>query len=303
MARIRSLKPEIHMDEAIGVCSDAAYRLFTGLITLSDDYGRHKGNPRLLSSLIWPYQDRSVPEVEEYLAELEGHGLIIRYFHSGQPFIALPTWVDHQRVDNAGKERIPAPEDADGQQSGPSVSPPPRKAAATRREPPRTAAGGDQGARNKEQGEESAISTADAPLSDLLAELVGENTGRKPRVGKKWRDAERLLLERDKRDPVQAERLLRWSQRDEFWRGNILSLPKFRAQYDQLLLHAKRGQQGKREEQVDQRTSDEAWVREHLPDVPESFAISALHTIRLSRAEPTPELVRARLQASGRIAA
>lgn len=155
MARIRSLKPEIHMDEAIGMCSDSAYRLFTGLITQADDYGRQKGNPQLLSSLIWPYQGKPAAEVSELLQELESHGLIIRYFHSGKPFIALPTWADHQRIDNAGKSNIPAPEDADGQGSPPIAE--------SRREPPRLAAGGDQGEeRIKEQGAGDAAASATA---------------------------------------------------------------------------------------------------------------------------------------------
>lgn len=83
---------------------------------------------------------------------------------------------------------------------------------------------------------------ADAPLSHLLADLIQENTGRRPRPGKRWADAERLLFSRDNRDPNQAERLLRWCQTDEFWRGVVLSMPKFREKYDQLLLHARRSQ-------------------------------------------------------------
>lgn len=242
MARIRSLKPEIHQDEAVGILTDAAYRLFTGLITQADDHGRQKGSSRLLASLIWPYQNKPVSEVEEHLTELEDVGLIIRYFHSGQPFIALPTWAEHQRVDNAGKTKIPSPEDADGKQPESQGSPDSRNFAANRREPPRLAAG-EEGIKEgiKEQGVESA-KIADAPLSALLADLIAKNTSRRPRPSKRWFDAERLLFSRDNRDPAEAERLLRWCQADEFWRGVILSMPKFREKYDQLLLHARRSQ-------------------------------------------------------------
>lgn len=38
----------------------------------------------------------------------------------------------------------------------------------------------------------------------------------------------------------QALWLLRWCQEDAFWRGNILSMPKFREKFDQLKLHAAR---------------------------------------------------------------
>lgn len=84
--------------------------------------------------------------------------------------------------------------------------------------------------------------TADqAPLCHLLADLIVENGGRRPRIGRKWVDAERLLLERDGRDRSEAERVIRWCQADEFWRGNILSLPKFREKFDQLRLQSQRG--------------------------------------------------------------
>jgi hypothetical protein len=46
------------------------------------------------------------------------------------------------------------------------------------------------------------------------------------------------MLDRDGRDATQAEWLIRWSQKDEFWRTNILSMPKFREKYDQLRIKA-----------------------------------------------------------------
>lgn len=86
----------------------------------------------------------------------------------------------------------------------------------------------------------SSAKAADAPLSNLLADLIAQNGSRRPRIGTRWLDAERLLLERDERDRSEAERLIRWCQADEFWRGNILSMPKFRQKYDQLRLQAQR---------------------------------------------------------------
>lgn len=76
-----------------------------------------------------------------------------------------------------------------------------------------------------------------APLCELLADLCAEidPNGKRPTITKRWRDAERLLLERDGRDPKQAERLLRWVFREDcWWRGKVLSMPKFREKYTQL---------------------------------------------------------------------
>ena len=86
----------------------------------------------------------------------------------------------------------------------------------------------------------SEISISDAPLSHLLAHLIEENGSKRPPVGKRWAKAERLMFERDHRPRDEAERLIRWSQADEFWRSNILSMPKFREQYDKLRLQADR---------------------------------------------------------------
>jgi hypothetical protein len=89
----------------------------------------------------------------------------------------------------------------------------------------------------------------EAPLCHLLADLIVANGSRRPRIGKRWITAERLLLDRDKRDRSEAERLIRWCQADEFWRAHIESMAKFREKYDQLRLRAKRTTTGRQERQ------------------------------------------------------
>lgn len=44
----------------------------------------------------------------------------------------------------------------------------------------------------------------------------------------------------DGRTPAQIETAIRWCQGDEFWRANIMAMPKLREKYDQLRLAAKR---------------------------------------------------------------
>lgn len=51
---------------------------------------------------------------------------------------------------------------------------------------------------------------------------------------KPWLDAMRLLIDRDERDGREVVKVLRWSQEDDFWKGNILSAPTFRKQYPKL---------------------------------------------------------------------
>jgi hypothetical protein len=73
-----------------------------------------------------------------------------------------------------------------------------------------------------------------------LADAIAANGSRRPTVGKVWRDAARRMLDRDGRTEQQAHAAIDWCQADEFWRTNILSMPKLREKYDQLRLEAQR---------------------------------------------------------------
>lgn len=75
-------------------------------------------------------------------------------------------------------------------------------------------------------------------LCNRLVELMIENECKPPTISEAWRTEARLLLDKDGRDFTKAMALLEWSQNDIFWKTNILSLPTFRKQYEQLRLKA-----------------------------------------------------------------
>lgn len=75
-----------------------------------------------------------------------------------------------------------------------------------------------------------------------MADSVADRTGRRPRITKKWRDAARLMIDRDGRAPDQVHAAIDWVARSEFWRSNILGVPKLREKWDTLKLQAERGQ-------------------------------------------------------------
>lgn len=77
-------------------------------------------------------------------------------------------------------------------------------------------------------------------LCTLLADHVEANGSKRPTVTKAWRTAARLLLDRDGRTEDQVTRAITWSQNDDFWRSNVLSMPTLRKQYDRLRLAAQR---------------------------------------------------------------
>ena len=81
-------------------------------------------------------------------------------------------------------------------------------------------------------------------LCTRLADLIEANGSKRPTITKKWLDAARLMVERDGRSPQQVANMIEWCQEDEFWRSNILSMPKLRERYDQMRLQAMRSGKG-----------------------------------------------------------
>lgn len=80
-------------------------------------------------------------------------------------------------------------------------------------------------------------------VCNVLADLVQENAsnGQRPTITKGWRDAARLLIDKDGRTVEQIEWLSRWVQADDFWVANVRSMPKLREKFEQLVQTAKRG--------------------------------------------------------------
>lgn len=54
-----------------------------------------------------------------------------------------------------------------------------------------------------------------------------------------WIDSCRLLRERDGRTPEEIKLVIDFSQKDDFWKSNILSMPKLREKFNQLWLKAR----------------------------------------------------------------
>jgi len=50
------------------------------------------------------------------------------------------------------------------------------------------------------------------------------------------------MLDRDGLSETEVLGAITWSQQNEFWKANILSLPKLREKYDQMRLQAQREQ-------------------------------------------------------------
>lgn len=87
-------------------------------------------------------------------------------------------------------------------------------------------------------------------ICEYLAAAIEANGSKRPRISERWRMQARLLLDADERTEEQVMRAIDWSQQSEFWRANILSMPKLREKYDQMRLQA--AQRGGRQNETDQ---------------------------------------------------
>jgi hypothetical protein len=112
MARIRSVHPDICLDETLAEVSARAERTFVRLWTHLDDEGRAKDNPKLIKAALYPlHDDMTSAEVEADIRELIGLGLLLRYEVDGVRVIACKSgsWGERQKPRHPSPSRLPAP--------------------------------------------------------------------------------------------------------------------------------------------------------------------------------------------------
>lgn len=92
--------------------------------------------------------------------------------------------------------------------------------------------------RRKPQSQEPQRDDVDA-LCNRLRDWMIHNEARPPKITNQWKQQARLLLDQDKCELSKALNLIDWCQQHHFWKSRILSIPKFREQYDKLALQAR----------------------------------------------------------------
>ncbi|MGW2657380.1 hypothetical protein ACWC1D_27435 [Streptomyces sp. NPDC001478] len=110
MARIRTIKPEAFVSESLAEVSVEAERTFFGLLTQSDDHGRHRDNAAIIAGLLWPLRaEHTSVHVEDDLHQLATAGLICRYTGcDGRRYLHIRTWSEHQKIDKPSQSRLPS---------------------------------------------------------------------------------------------------------------------------------------------------------------------------------------------------
>lgn len=129
--RIRSIKPETLDDEVAVALSDGAWRMWMSLRCVADDFGNCRFGERYLAATVWQDTARDIAKERD---ELVVAGKAKAYTVADQRYCHLEGWELEQRIDNAGKPRVPGPDDPAA--TGIQILAP--RFAETRGEPPRT---------------------------------------------------------------------------------------------------------------------------------------------------------------------
>jgi hypothetical protein len=261
--RIRTLKPEVWQDERLAEVTFDARLLYVGLVTQADDEGRQNGNLNIVKSRIYPFDGGlALDDIAAWLGELEAAGLVELYAAEARQYIAIKSWFQDQRVDRPTPSEIPAPDStlANPREQSRTVA----KAPAGPGPGPGPGPDPPSSADAAEQERPEVVS-----LCHLLAKLILE---RDPKAKVKpdsaaWHDAARLLLDSDGRSADEVEHIIRWTQADPFWQCIVLSMPKLRERFTQLVARSRPAEHPA--DRQDRELADlarELWITDHFAE-------------------------------------
>ena len=242
MAKGRMLKKEISVSKKLGALkSDSARLLYTWLIPWLDIEGRYTADPDILKGHLFPkIESMTKSKINKLLIELAKMGLIYLYKSDGEQYLQFTKFSEMQTLhkEREAKSEIPSPDDKTCELM------------ITHDLSPQVKLNIIKDKSNINEVNSSClkkVSNEDKKLTQLLIDLILENDPNSSIIRRltekrqiEWMDACRKLREIDKRDPALIEKIIRFSQQDDFWKGNILSMPKLREKFDQLFHKAKK---------------------------------------------------------------
>ncbi len=242
MARGRVISPDFWSDGNMVGVSAFARLFYIGTWNVAYcDQGHLEDDPMGLKLRILPADP---VDPVGLLDELMERGRIVRLrAGNGKTFLHIPTFGRWQKADPRWKTRCPACALIN---SGELIETLPCSPVLSETLPSSALRGEESKGEetNREERRGVIAEREDTTfLCTLLADLIEGNGSKRPTVTEAWLTAARLMLDKDGRELERAERLLRWTQDNEFWRSNILSMPKFREKYDQLRLQAEKERQ------------------------------------------------------------
>jgi hypothetical protein len=96
--RCRMLYSKIWSSNQVTELKPIEVMLYIGMISLGDDEGKLKGNPRYLRSQIFPYWSVSPEKTQKMIDRIVEVGLIELYSDENGIYIAHPNWYKYQKL-------------------------------------------------------------------------------------------------------------------------------------------------------------------------------------------------------------
>lgn len=95
----RIIKESLKLSPQVDQLSWFEECVWNRLIVTVDDYGRYDGRSVALKSELFPLKEKVTKrQIESAIEHLAQVGLIVCYEVDGRPYIAIPTWSKHQRI-------------------------------------------------------------------------------------------------------------------------------------------------------------------------------------------------------------
>lgn len=247
--RIRATKPEFWRSSKVAEVDWEARFVLKGLESYVDDNGVGKDDLELIVSDLFSRDLAREPSgtlkrTQEAITTLFGAGFLHRYEVDGTKYLYLSWWDSTQYINKPAKGRFPRPDGTLSYKESEIGSPFQNSPEDSRNSPAGTGEQGNRGSEEQSSSSEIARAIPDTErpevkaVCDRLAEAIEANGLPKPEYGKTWLTAARLLIDKDKYTVQQIEWMIDWATNDEFWRSNILSMPKLRQKFPQLKLKA-----------------------------------------------------------------
>ena len=245
--RSRNIKPGLFKNEKLAECSFPARLFFIGLWCYADKKGLCEYRPQRMKIEILPY-DKSKPE--DLIKELISTGFIKQYQCNGTKYLKIVNFTKHQRPHNTEKEStFPDISKQNTLDNGENTldnalipdSLIPERGIMKDTSPSKK--------KTLEDVRNEIPINRDLHLATILADLMTDNNPTRkdtpvPQLYL-WANEVRLMRERDNRTYEEIIEIIHFSQQDNFWKGNILSMGKLRKQFDQLNLKRKSSRYGK----------------------------------------------------------
>lgn len=234
MARGRMISKSISTSRKFSrLPSDQARMLYLMLLPHTNDFGIIEGEEFWIKYNVVPTLEHWTEElIANTLKEIEGVGLAFWYQNNGKKYIEITNFDEHQDLHKRTKSRLP-------DHSGKFREVPGKSCNATEIPPRREEKLREVEVKKnlKEDLKDFLFSSSDVELSNLLKDRIIQNNPKaKITQGQlnEWADCCRKMRTIDKRTEAEIREVLEWSQQDDFWWRNILSMKKLRKQFDQL---------------------------------------------------------------------